>query len=161
LIDLDVRYGTRTTAKVLLDAECLGTMSDLAGARTCTHTASELRDTERLATTDGIDTPHDSHLGSWKGAQKPGCRTAPRSGALDAEACVSGGAFLFGSDENFELSLESSVPEQPVSVAPFLIDRYEMTVGRFRAALAAGFVPPDATYTANDGTIRLTTETKT
>jgi formylglycine-generating enzyme required for sulfatase activity len=60
---------------------------------------------------------------------------------FDEEVCVPGGAFLFG---NAETDARDDVADAPVRLAllpPFRMDRYEVTVGRWRAALADGFKP--------------------
>jgi formylglycine-generating enzyme required for sulfatase activity len=52
--------------------------------------------------------------------------------------------FRFGTPDGI-LTDNPSLPERVVVLAPFLIDRYEFSVARYRAAVAAGFVSPDET----------------
>jgi formylglycine-generating enzyme required for sulfatase activity len=63
-----------------------------------------------------------------------------------AHVCVPGGAFLFG-DRFHRVFGQTGVdprPERIVRVRRFHVDRDEVTVARYRAALARGFAPPTA-----------------
>ncbi|HZS40792.1 MAG TPA: SUMF1/EgtB/PvdO family nonheme iron enzyme [Polyangia bacterium] len=149
VFDVEVEPGTRRTAGVLLTGECFGTPADLAGARACVATAGQLEPIATAALTDGIDRGAPTLAGSWAAAQPQPCTATPRAATTaadgaplyDDEVCVPGGAFRVG-DLNIIGTPVASYPEQIAVVDPFLMDRYEVTVGRYRAALAAGFDPP-------------------
>jgi formylglycine-generating enzyme required for sulfatase activity len=153
LFDVEVTPGTRRTAGVLLTGECFGTAADLDGARSCTDTAGQLDPVAPVALTDGIDRGGPTRAGSWAAAQPVPCTAEPRPAGsaadgtplLDEEVCVPGGAFRLGDADTLG-ALIGPHPEQMAVVEPFLMDRYEVTVGRYRAALAAGFDPPQYTF---------------
>jgi formylglycine-generating enzyme required for sulfatase activity len=160
LLDVDVAYGERRTARVLLAGECTGTQADLAGGASCVDTAGARSPVSPVALRAGIDRSTSSSVGQW-GAPHP-CATPAQTGttlpngapAFDEEICVPGGAFVYGELDLGALPVFHPTPEQVTLLEPFFIDRYEMTVGRLRAALAAGFqFSPDVvdeSYT-NDG----------
>src|SRR5205807_1182972 len=55
--------------------------------------------------------------------------------------CVPGGVFVFGAAETTS-DAAASVPERVAVIPTFWIDRNEVTVARWRQALARGFAPP-------------------
>jgi formylglycine-generating enzyme len=91
------------------------------------------------------------------------CAHTPRAGStsptgdplFDEEVCVPGGAFTLGNSEVLGVTELDAIPEQVAVVEPFLLDRYELTVARYRGALGAGFVSPNNTPTVNDGPLAL------
>jgi formylglycine-generating enzyme required for sulfatase activity len=154
IVDVSVTYGARQTAHVLLDGECLGVQADLATGRTC-GADQALAAVPRAELDEGIDHPSDSRAGSWSGEAEGPC-TSPQPGTASAElldetVCIPSGAFIMGSVQASGLGELSAVPQQVASLAPFWLDRYEVTVARFRQALAAGFELPDQTPLVNDG----------
>jgi formylglycine-generating enzyme required for sulfatase activity len=70
----------------------------------------------------------------------------------DDEVCVPGGVFFLGDQSlavagNAQCSADcAAAPERLVRMSPFFIDRYEVTVSRWRAAVAAGFRPTPGTF---------------
>ena len=60
--------------------------------------------------------------------------------ATGDRVCIPGGATILGSSELSLYFEEPAVPERIVVHAPFLLDRHEVTVGRYRAAIADGFL---------------------
>ena len=50
---------------------------------------------------------------------------------------------MLGSLDSFGTGDTDDVPMRLAAVPPFLVDKYEVTVARWRAAVAAGFVSPD------------------
>jgi formylglycine-generating enzyme required for sulfatase activity len=66
----------------------------------------------------------------------------------DDNVCVDGAMFVFGSKDAFGLGEADGVPRRVAVVPPFRIDRYEVTVGRFRAAVARGLELPPASQKA-------------
>jgi formylglycine-generating enzyme required for sulfatase activity len=77
-----------------------------------------------------------SLVGSW--AHAPPC--APTGDRQ--RICIPGGAFVFGDVDLDPQTTEFPVRERIARVDRFWLDRTEVTVGAYRAALAAGFVPP-------------------
>lgn len=147
LLDVKIEPGSVRYLDVRLAGACAGTMADLYGRRTCID-----RENQRIGVTPtslqdhGLAEP--SRVGSF--GASPSCNDAPRAASavdgvplFDDEICVPGGAFVFG--------LESSVPGAGVPAAPervavipaLLVDKYEVTVGRWREATRRGFRPSD------------------
>jgi formylglycine-generating enzyme required for sulfatase activity len=154
LTDVNVVYGQRMTADVLLTGECLGTMADLANGATCVATAGARAPVIEAPLGSGIARGGPSVSGSWAGEQSTPCTTQPRApstGLFDDEVCIAGGAFTVGSARIVGLEERDAAPVQVAIVAPFLLDKYEVTVGRYRDALKRGFNSPDSlTPLAND-----------
>src|SRR5262249_49725829 len=70
----------------------------------------------------------------------------------DEEACVPGGLLILGSLELSGETATDAVPERPAVLPALLVDRWEVTAGRGRNALAAGLALPIAqTPVPNDG----------
>lgn len=69
-----------------------------------------------------------------------------------ARACIAGGAMVLGSRELALTPGLPTTPERLVQLSTFWLDRDEVTVGRYRTALAAGYVPAAAPI-ANEGPI--------
>jgi formylglycine-generating enzyme required for sulfatase activity len=86
----------------------------------------------------------DSRVGSWEGAKEVDCRGSPRAGTglHEEEVCIKGGAFFLG-DERMESAGCSpacaTIPERLVVLSPFFMDKYEVSVGRWRVAIEKGF----------------------
>jgi hypothetical protein len=57
--------------------------------------------------------------------------------------CVTGGIYILGSADSLGSGDASDLPERIAAIPSFLMDKYEFTVARYRAALASGFQPPD------------------
>ncbi len=154
LIDVRVRYGTRSTARVQLAGECLGTMADLAGGASCIDHAGVRVPVAAAALDDGVNRPTHSAQGAWTPAPAD-CTVAAR----EDEVCIPGGAFVFGSRAYVGPDQGPAAPQQVAVVEPFLLGAHELTVGRFRQALHDGFVSPDPVWMptpiVNDGPIKL------
>jgi formylglycine-generating enzyme required for sulfatase activity len=85
-----------------------------------------------------------SLVGSYRASFERTCAGSPRAdgGYFDETVCVPGGTFFMGDVRRQGLGEDSdAVPEHLVTVSPFYLDRYEYTVGRYRAALRDGLVP--------------------
>jgi formylglycine-generating enzyme required for sulfatase activity len=151
LIDLTVSYGRRRTAAVVLHGACLGTGVDLAGGTTCVDTLGERVAVAEVELHEGINRGGSTQAGTWASEQPAPCSAAPRSASsasdgtplYDEEVCVPGGAFTLGGGGDHAGDDRSPVPPQVAVVSPFLLDRYEFTVARFRQALRDGFQIPD------------------
>lgn len=153
IVDLAPPSSGLSRVVVTLSGACLGIPADLATGRSCGTRADG--STRMLDATEGI-TPTDRALGPadaipvWSEAAEVPCSVTPRpdSPMRDGEVCLPGGIFFMG-DVRLPMVVESpytSIPERLVRLSPFLMDRYEMTVGRFRAAMSKGFVPPEKSY---------------
>lgn len=131
-----------------LRADCAGTMADLAGARTCVDTDGALVAIDDASPDDPITS---SSIGQ---AAAPVPCTAPLRAAhsvdgvplFDEETCVPGGMFVLGGDIQVGYGIldghdTSPLPPRWTRIDPLRVDRYEVTVGRFRDALARGFAP--------------------
>lgn len=148
LARLDVEPGAQRTARLLLDGECLGTMADLNGLRSCLSQEGELvavvaepMDAGRARGSDA-----SSAVGTWSDYEPPGCAEviAPMTPELfDERVCVTGGAFLLGDSTLIERGADGGYPERLAVIPSLFVDRFEYTVGRYRAARARGFHPPD------------------
>lgn len=139
---LSLEPDTQRRVRVVLRGACLGTSAVLGvdpaklvigEAESCldTEKTRAIVEEERSASSGPI-----SIQGSWLAEPCP----APSDGA--ERACVPGGATILGT---LDLISSVEVAAQPVrafGVRRFFLDREEVTVARFRAAMAAGFVPP-------------------
>jgi formylglycine-generating enzyme required for sulfatase activity len=167
LIDVTASYGRRATARVLLTGECLGTGADLDGATSCIAAAGVREPVAAAALKSGIDKGGATSAGSWRVAQNAPCNAAPRARSnapdgtplYDEQVCIPGGAFVLGDAQIVGVGQSDAVPRQMAVVAPFLIDAFEVTVARYRAALAAGFNAPDESLEYNDGPLNAPSET--
>ncbi len=134
-VTVPLRFGTRGRLRVTLRGACLGTPS-------CAEAGPD------PAVEPTLDRPTSSELGTYERAPCDGVTTG------DGKVCIPGGAFLFG-DAFFRPTSAGVIaeidarPERLVVVSRVLVDRDEVTVGRFRAAIARGFVVPRA-VTANE-----------
>jgi formylglycine-generating enzyme required for sulfatase activity len=153
IIDLRLSYGERTSIGVLLAGECLGTAADLAAGTSCVASAGQ-----RQAFDPGSLSPiGETQAGSWAPLHKQACAGTAREAdpeLLDGQVCVPGGVFTLGTDELSGVGVLDPSPRQVAVVAPFLIDEHEVTVARYRKALAAGYRPPseaDFDQIVNDG----------
>jgi formylglycine-generating enzyme required for sulfatase activity len=159
LVDITVSYGARRTAAILLTGECLGTQALLDGAVTCVDSAGARVPVAEAPLTEGIDRGGPTRAGSWAAAREQPCPIAPRRGSLgadgtplyDEEVCVPGGAVILGSRDWSGGGLRDAVPQQVAVLGPFMIDKYELTVARYRQALRDGYVPPVEIGMQNDG----------
>jgi formylglycine-generating enzyme required for sulfatase activity len=161
LVRVRVRAGERAAARVTLRGDCVGTMADLAGKRSCEEDEGVLVPVAERALDGDLSIPSTSAAGTFD--PKGDCASPPREGGLapdgtrlfDDQVCVPGAMFRFGTPDGV-LTDHPSLPERVVVVDPFLVDRYELSVARYRAALAAGFVSPDDTPVGWDGDLPAT-----
>ncbi len=123
---------------LFLPVDCVGRPSDLSRATTC-------EDGEHPSvpiTTATPATDDRSKVGTWHADLARPCigAPAPTTGVHDEEACIPGGVFWMGDASIVGFGAGSDgVPEHPVALPSFFLDKYEWTVGRYRAALAAGY----------------------
>jgi len=143
LLRVRVRPQERSSLRVVLRGACVGTMADVAHAMTCID-----REDVRVAASE--EAGDASPTGIFGTPEKCTATPRPASPIRDEEVCVDGATFLLGTNDWVFYEVEDR-PERIATLEPFLIDKWEVTVARWRAAVAAGFTSPDATPTANEG----------
>ncbi len=145
LIAVVLEPGRRGRVEVPLHGECFGAPADLGARRSCIATASKLEPVTSVQVEPSLSRTASVVPGTWRALAEPTCTVEARvpSGALlDGEACVPGGSFVLGNDLAFSDGDFRAQPERIRVIEPFLMDTHEVTVARFRDALARGFVPP-------------------
>jgi formylglycine-generating enzyme required for sulfatase activity len=147
--------------RVTLEGACFGTMVDLSAKTTCTDTENQRQPVAAAELDPDLTLPTTSQQGSFGVAP---CTATPRAAGsgpggtplYDEEVCVPGGAYIFGTETVPAASVGTAIPERIAVIPPFRMDRYEVTVARYRQAVASGFVPPTNNPTLpipNDGPI--------
>ncbi len=136
LVRLRLRHGEVTTTRVVLRGACMGTQADVLGgaaaARTCIDEDGVLESVPLGQASDG-DADGVSLVGTF-GQGEP---CADEAGISDV-VCVAGQASLLGYPEGAGRAELATAPERLAVTERFWIDRHEVTVSRFRHALAAG-----------------------
>ncbi len=158
LVRVSLTEGRLVTLPVLLAGECAGTMANLTTLETCSDTPRV-----RAAATqpDEASSVAPSRVGTWPlhahASLRARCDTG---GQPEDRRCVPGGAFIVGDrsaagssiDADVEIQSESA-PERVAVIPPFVADVFEVTVARYRRALAAGFSAKSGGPAANEGPI--------
>jgi formylglycine-generating enzyme required for sulfatase activity len=136
--------GTFGTVNITLRGACFGVQADLFAQQSCIDGAvrrvileDEPVDEQRVAP------PSEASALVATFAARTTCEATPpgpRAGLYDDKVCIDGEAFLLGDPSVFGYQEFDAAPERVAVVSPFLFDRYEVTVGRFRAALDAGLL---------------------
>lgn len=147
--------GERARVRVLLSGDCAGvrpTLVPFTKARSC---IDGRRPDARVADAT-VDTALRPDTSSAVGTHGH----VPCDGVIvpPDRACVPGGTFIFGDRFSRDTSPYTEVAlapldshyEKVVTLSRFAIDRDEVTVARYRAALARGFVPPVEPITTVD-----------
>jgi formylglycine-generating enzyme required for sulfatase activity len=133
------------TVPITMRGACLGTMADLAALTTCTDTENVRETVVTLAPAAAAGATPASLVATF-GKSVP-CTAAPRAAHLgptgaplyDEEVCVPGGTFIFGSESQLGAGRSDAIPRRVAVVDPLRIDKYEVTVGRWRQAVQDGF----------------------
>lgn len=140
--------GEVASVRVVMRGACVGTMADLSNLASCIDTDATLSAVAEAPSSPDLSIPPAvaKDFGASipcpdSATPRPG-RTALGTKLYDAEVCVPGGAFVFGNETEQGFGESDGVPQRVVSLPPFYLDRYEVTVGRWRDALAHGFKPP-------------------
>ncbi len=150
LLQLQLVPGVRGRAHVVLRGMCLGVMADVAGARSCVDADGVLAPLGAVALEPSMTIPAatEKTFGAplpcpATAAPRPG-RTRPGGAKMfDEEVCVPGGMFAFGDrDGRFAI------------VPPFYMDKYEVTVARWRE-----FTPPSPTLVPKSNAAKLERDT--
>ncbi|AKU97709.1 serine/threonine kinase [Labilithrix luteola] len=139
--------GSIGSASIVLRIACAGTMADLAGDRTCIDDRNVLHPTPVAANDDPSPAPWALQLEEDLNAlpePRSASMTTDGTPLFDEEVMVPGAPFVLGSnDESVRFSSGGkpldTVPARVFVAPPLLVDRYEMTVARYREALAHGF----------------------
>ena len=143
LVLLTTTADTKQTAFVMLSGACFGTPAKLVvedgllranQSETCIDTPGRLVPLSPEPVTTQVQ--HETSVGQW--GRPVSCGREPPANT----SCIGGGAFVFGGIESAGFGASSSVPQRVVTLSPFFLDRNEVTVARFRAAVANGFVSP-------------------
>ena len=148
-VDRLVRIDTTqpdASPRIRLYGACAGTMANLATWESCANTA-------RVRTKLGAPDKDLSLAPNLREACDPGASN-------DNVACIPGGVFVLGDHQN-EIDYP---PDEFLQVATvrlarvrkFWIDRQEITVGRYRAAVARGFKPKQLEPAENEGPFKPT-----
>jgi formylglycine-generating enzyme len=148
LVVIPVSRDVVQSANVVLRGSCFGTMADLLTRETCVDVENVIVPVTSAPLGKDLTLPTKSLEGSF-GMEVP-CTATPRGAHLgadgnplyDEEVCVGGGTFVFGSYPGLS-------PERIVTVPPFLMDKYEVSVARWRDAMTRG-LPPSETPLTND-----------
>lgn len=156
VVRLHLVPGVRGRAVVVAEAACAGSGATIPrpsadgsalpeGAfASCIDREGIVSPSTRTTLEPSLDRQIASRVGTAARTACPPGGPAAEAEAATPRICIEGGAFVFGSDD------DSSVPDakftprpmRVVRVRTFRIDRDEVTVGVYRAALASGFVPP-------------------
>ena len=146
LVQLTTAADAKRTAHVNLASACFGTSAKVAvqggllqadGSETCIGTPHQLEPLRAETTTAGATPSQNASVGIW--GVPVGCSKPAPAGAI----CIGGGAFVLGGPDYAGFGVSSSVPEIVLRLSPFFLDRTEVTVARYRAAVASGFISPD------------------
>jgi formylglycine-generating enzyme required for sulfatase activity len=144
LVAMKLRSGERGRVDLTLHGECFGTSASATERTSCIDEAGVRARVLPISPSGALvrDTPAPP---AWRGDETVPCMVAPRA----EEVCIPGGAFILGDRLALEDLDRRSQPQRVRVVEPFLLDRYEMSVGRYREALRQGFVAPDDTPLEN------------
>jgi formylglycine-generating enzyme required for sulfatase activity len=139
LVDLAVPGEGIEGVRVVLSLDCLGVpTSFLPPATTCIDAAAEAASPGAGVELLGDAEVPASVVGSAPHAREVACAVP----AGDGQVCIPGGLSILGELGFSGIAdgyvLLDSVPLRPVRLSPFLLDRTELTVGRFRPLVQAG-----------------------
>ncbi len=150
LIWVNVVPGVQATARVTLRGACLGAEAGLGDATSCTDTEGSRATLSPEPVESGFGVPGATLALAFPAARactapvRLAGQRADGTPIFDEEACVPGGMVLLGSEAVLGWGGGEAVPERVALIAPLRVDRFEVTVARWRQALDDGFVPPKA-----------------
>lgn len=131
IVRIVLEPGRVGSARIVLRGACFGTMAELVTGASCIDTEDVRAPADPISLDPDLAVPHESVAGAW-GKEQP-CTGVPRAD----EVCVPGGAFVFGNAYEYGVGENSGVPERIALVNAFYMDRYELTVARWRSAYVA------------------------
>lgn len=151
LLRVRLTPGVRGRVHVVLRGDCFATMANLAGQQTCVDAAAAFGPVEDASLEADMTVPpavakrFGGGVPCPPGASPRPGRTRPDGRRMfDEEVCVPGGTFVFGNTDEVGTGESAGVPEHQAVVPPFTMDRYEVTVSRWRE-----FTRPPTKATAN------------
>lgn len=136
LVEIPLPSSSVATVRVVLSAVCIGALPSFEPPlSTC------IDDARRAGNpADGVETNAAgvSLAGTASFVAETACTSESPAGAT----CIPGGVGVVGDDQldGVEESAAGTSPPRPVSIAPFHMDKTEVTVGRYRALLARNLV---------------------
>jgi formylglycine-generating enzyme required for sulfatase activity len=157
LVRLALRPGDPFHVRVVLRGACAGTPSKLVVRGT--NVAAEESTTCIDDPASLVPAPFDEGTprAAPRATSEVGTFADDPCGEADSDderVCVPGGAFVLGGGIAPLSGFVSESPRRIVAVRSFLVDRREYTVGRYRAAVAAGLaLPKQLRPFANEGPI--------
>jgi len=167
LVLLHVQPGVAGQASILLAGACAGTMADLRDftiLASCVDTEGARVAVGATALAPVSPTAAASMQGTFARTYATPCTTPARPASSwngtplhDDELCLPGGPFVFGARDGALGDPRDAVPERVAVLPSFLLDRYEVTVGRFRKAVAGGFTGGGSQPSLNDGPLGAST----
>ena len=140
--------GTRGRVSVTLRASCAGVSASVQDRTTCVDGNVVVAAPVKLG--PDLTLPSESAAGT--------ALAAPCPAALpNGRVCVEGGVSVLGTDDVDVVPDPdlSATPARLVRISTFALDDREVSVGRFRAAVASGFAPPEMPR-ANEGALGTT-----
>lgn len=160
LVPVRIVPGEQGEIRLRLSGNCLGKQASFGET---TEPGDELACVDGAYTTPSVlaASPRDSAFEASAVGTFPGprpCTAEPRVGDFDSfedEVCVPGGLFILGDPAVFAYGEFDAVPEQAVIAPALRVDRFEVTVGRFRKALQAGLLEGVPLPITNDGGLDL------
>jgi formylglycine-generating enzyme required for sulfatase activity len=130
---------------VTLDAGCFNAPASFGKPWLSCLDAAALSVPPQSGLTSVVDTP-PSQVGTSPWQRTLPCADPPPPGAL----CIPGGPGVLGDDDAALFALgpgQSPAPAHVIGLAPFFLDRTEMTVARYRELSASGLSNPPASTT--------------
>lgn len=150
LLRLRIEPGKQGSIGVVLHGACFGKQANLFDRASCVDDEQRYVPVVDEVVHASLRGPGASLVGSFPSL--PRCDTPLRpNGPFDEEVCVDGGAFILGDQAVFGYGEFDGFPEHVAIVPPLVVDRFEVTVGRFREALSRGALPGVTLPVANDG----------
>ncbi len=156
LLYVELPRDAKEHARVTLGGACLGTSARFSNdapvlalgvATTCIDTEKTLAPVTLLPLDDTLDT-NPSVVGRW--SNEPCAAAANGADRI----CVAGGTTVLGTADLLSGFEVAALPVRTFGLHRFTMDRFEVTVARYRAAKAKGFAEP-VLPTANDGPLSI------
>jgi formylglycine-generating enzyme required for sulfatase activity len=155
LFRLHLEPGVVGSIRLVMRGACFGMPVDVASLQTCVDTEGKYEPVATPALDPDMTRPTNSLRGQFGQDActvdvRPSRSAADGTPLFDGEACVGGGAFIFGNADGFapfrdavtrvdaEVHISAGTPERVVRVTAFRIDEHEVTVGRWHDAIARG-----------------------
>jgi formylglycine-generating enzyme required for sulfatase activity len=140
LVQVELEPDTKSRTQIVLRGACLGTSAVFGSdpAKLVEGEAESCVDREKAREKVRVLAPGPSVQSSLQGSwlSDPSC---PAAGA---RACIPGGATILGTRDLISSIEVAAQPVRAFGIRRFWLDREEVSVARFRDALAAGFSPP-------------------